>query len=264
MSKVIEENTILISVKRAMNGNSWHGLSEDDWKEVEDLINSAKLTDSKSKTDFPDFISNNGFIEHFHVTSGKSTRKGYDVTTNESKMLKSHDSFMANINSILPQNNNEILFSHHHTQFWRQNDSVRNFHKSFKTCWNSHINHLHNYNRNKHFSCFLISSDDVLSVYEHMDDDNDIFYGDLSRQKKINFCLSYDSDLLDFIYEYHTDIDYVIYFNIMQNYVEIIKTLNIPAIKEYLPKHKYELYPFIAIETSNTYGIHMYNVNKGE
>lgn len=115
MSKVIEENTILISVKRAMNGNSWHGLSEDDWKEVEDLINSAKLTDSKSKTDFPDFISNNGFIEHFHVTSGKSTRKGYDVTTNESKMLKSHDSFMANINSILPQNNNEILFSHHHT-----------------------------------------------------------------------------------------------------------------------------------------------------
>lgn len=88
MSKVIEENTILISVKRAMNGNSWHGLSEDDWKEVEDLINSAKLTDSKSKTDFPDFISNNGFIEHFHVTSGKSTRKGYDVTTNESKMLK--------------------------------------------------------------------------------------------------------------------------------------------------------------------------------
>lgn len=36
MSKVIEENTILISVKRAMNGNSWHGLSEDDWKEVED------------------------------------------------------------------------------------------------------------------------------------------------------------------------------------------------------------------------------------
>ena len=264
MSKVIEENNILISVKNTINGGSWHGLSKSDWEEVEELINSAKPTDSESKTEFPDFISNNGFIEHFHITSGKSTRKGYDITTEESKMLKSHDSFMANINSALPQNNNEILFSQHHTQFCRKNDSVENFHISFKTCWADHIKHLHNYNGNKHLSCFLISSDDVLSVYEHMDDDNNIFYGDLARQQKINFCLSYDLDLLDYIYEYRTDIDYVIYLNIMRNYVEIIKVLNIPAIKEYIPKHKYELYSLIALETSSTYGIHVPNIGKGK
>lgn len=264
MPKVIEQNDILAAVKNNMNGGSWHGLSENDWKEIEELINSAEPTDSETKTEFPDFISNNGFIEHFHVTSGKSNRKGYDITIEESKMLKSHESFMANIDSTLPQNKNEILFSQHHTQFWRKNDSVENFHKSFKTCWDDHINHLHNYDGNKHISCFLISSDDVLSVYEHMDDDNNIFYGDLARQDRMNFCLSYDLDLLDYMYEYHIDIDYVIYFNTMRNYVEIIKVLNIPAIKEYLPKHEYELHPLMVMETSSTYGIHVPNISKGE
>lgn len=42
---------------------------KNDWKEIEDLINSVKPTDSESKTEFLDFVSNNGFIEHFHVTS---------------------------------------------------------------------------------------------------------------------------------------------------------------------------------------------------
>lgn len=265
MPKVIEQNDILAAVKNHVNGGSWHGLSENDWKEVEELINSAEPTDSESKTEFPDFISSNGFIEHFHVTSGKSNRKGYDITTEESKMLKSHESFMTNIDSTLPQNNkNEILFSQHHTQFWRKNDSVENFHKSFKACWEKHINHLHNYDGNKHISCFLISSDDVLSVYEHMDDDNNIFYGDLARQDRINFCLSYDLELLDYMYEYHIDINYVIYFNTMQNYVEILKILNIPVIKEYLPRHKYELYPLNTMEITSTYGVHVPNVSKNE
>ena len=119
MSKVIEENNILISVKNAMNGGSWHGLSENDWKEIETLINLVKPTDSESKTEFPDFVSNNGFIEHFHVTSGNSNRKGYDITTEESKMLKSHESFMNNIDSTL-SHNNKISFSQHHTQFCRK------------------------------------------------------------------------------------------------------------------------------------------------
>lgn len=262
MPKVIEENDMLISVKNAMNGGSWHGLSQSDREEIKELINSAKPTDSKSKTEFPDFISNNGFIEHFHVTSGRSTKKGYDIAVEESKMLRSHNSFMANIGSVLPQNSNEILLSQHHTQFCRKNDSVENFHKSFKMCWANHIKHFHNYNGNKHLSCFLVSSDDVLSVYEHMNDENNICFGDLARQQKINFCLSYDLDLLDYMYQYHTDIDYVIYFNVARKYVEIIKILNIPALKEYIPKHKYELYPLMVTEASSTYGIHVPNITK--
>lgn len=49
MPKVIEQNDILAAVKNNMNGGSWHGLSENDWKEIEELINSAEPTDSETK-----------------------------------------------------------------------------------------------------------------------------------------------------------------------------------------------------------------------
>lgn len=67
MPKVIEQNDILAAVKNHVNGGSWHGLSENDWKEVEELINLAEPTDSESKTEFPDFISSNGFLEHLSL-----------------------------------------------------------------------------------------------------------------------------------------------------------------------------------------------------
>lgn len=257
MSKVIEENSILNSVKKAMKRklSLLHDLSENDYKEIDKLINLVKSTDTESKTEFPDFISDSGFVEHFHVTSGKSNRGGYDVTKEESKMLKSHETFMANIDSTLSQNNNEISFSRHHTQFCRKNDSVENFHKSFKTCWEKHINHLHNYNGNKHLSCFLISSDDILSVLEFTNDD-------VLLDKTENFRLSYDFELLDFMYKHCTDIDYVIYFNILRNYVEIIKVSNIPVIKEHFLKHNYKFCSDNAIKICNTYGVHVPNINK--
>lgn len=252
MSKVIDQNEILNSIRA--DGNSFHGLSDSDWNEIIGLINSVKPTDSKSKTEFPDFLSEDGFIEHFHVTSGKSNRKGYDITTKEEKMNKSHESFVENMSSIIPKDNS---VSQHHTKFQREDDSIDNFHKSFKKCWGKHIKHLHNYSGNKHLSCFLISSDDVLSVYEPVNDGNGLCFGDLSRQDKLDFCLSYDFELLDYIYQYQFDVDYVIYFNVMRNYTEIIKVSNIPAIKDYLTKHKYELFPLILMEVLSTYGVHI-------
>lgn len=260
MSKIIDQNEILKAVKKNFDGRSWHGISKSDYEEFNNLLMSVIANDTTTKTEFPDFISQNGFIEHFHITSGKSTRKGYDITTRKAKMQNNHESFRNNINNVFPENNNnKILMSQHHTSFCRENDSIENFHKSFKNCWENHINHLHNYRGKKHLSCFLISSDDVLAIYECMDDENDIFFGDLARREKIKFCLSYDVELLNYIYKYSGDVDYVVYYNINWSYVEVLKITNIPAIKKYLPKHKYELYPLMAVETLNTYGMHIPN-----
>lgn len=265
MSAVVNQDNILCVVREKACGGSGHGVTESEWKAFRKLLLSVKPNDSESKTVFPDFISNDGFIEHFHVTSGKFSRKGYDITKEESKMQQSHNNFMENAPANLPTDNkNNILLSQHHTYFWRKNDSVENFHKSFKTCWEDHIDHLHNYTGNKHMSCFLISSDDVLTVYEHMDDEDNIFFGDLARQDRINFCLSYDMELLDYIYDYRDEIDYVIYCNINRGYVEVIKTTNIPAIKKYLPNHKWELSPLQCLETASTYGVHISNFSKGD
>lgn len=80
MSSVINQDDILKIVREKACGCSAHGVTDSEWKEFRQLLLSVKSNDSESKTVFPDFISENGFIEHFHVTSGKSSRKGYDVT----------------------------------------------------------------------------------------------------------------------------------------------------------------------------------------
>lgn len=269
MSSVINQDDILHCVRDKVNGNSIHGLSNSEIEEFRQLLSSVKPNDSASKTVFPDFVSENGFIEHFHVTSGPSSeRKGYDITKAESKMGQSHKDFMHNVSDSLSEENcDRILMSHYSTAFLRQDDSLDNFRKSFMDHWKDHINHLHHYNGDKHISCFMISSDDILAIYEDMYDENGFCFGDLAGPdgNRVNFCLSYDCKLLDDIYKYKNEIDYVIYYNILRGYVEVLKVSNIPAIKRYLPNHRRELYSSpCSIEMMSTDAICIPSVNKGK
>lgn len=46
---------------------------------IKNLIDSVVPNDTANKKAFHDFICDKGFIEHFHVTLGKSNRKRYDI-----------------------------------------------------------------------------------------------------------------------------------------------------------------------------------------
>lgn len=259
MKELINQKEILENVKEIFKRKNcgFHGITSTDKKEFENLLMSVKENDTKNKTEFPDFISENGFVEHFHVTSGKSTRKGYDTTTQESKMQKSHESFMKNFSekTLETNNNDEPCESQSETAFLRENDSLENFHKSFKRCWENHIEHLHNYKGNKHLSCFLVSSDDVFEIYEIVQREEGMLFGDLENKEPIKFCLSYDFELLDYMYKYRDDIDYVIYYNKHRNYFELLKIKNIPAIKQVLSERIYEIRSLVTMESLNTYRI---------
>lgn len=249
--KIIDEQVILENVKKKIHcGVAWHGISLKDYDEIDALVKFAKATDTSNKTEFPDFECASGFIEHFHVTSGESSKKGYKITTDKSKDLAQHSKFMEE-KSENPSNN----FSEFHTSFSRK-DSIENFHKSFKKAWENHIQHLHKYNGKKHISCFLISSDDVLRVKEKLEDENEIIYGDLTNDNII-FCLSYDLELLNYIYSYKEDIDYVIYYNENTDYVEILKTINIPYIMNRIHNKTYKIHSPNVICFSDSYGIHL-------
>ncbi len=66
-----EKNQILY-----INGNCskiYFGLIEEDRKEIQKILRSAKPNESASE--FPDFLFAEGFIEHFQVTSSKTSRK---------------------------------------------------------------------------------------------------------------------------------------------------------------------------------------------
>ena len=59
-------------------------------------------------------------------------------------------------------------------------------------------------------------------------------FGDVDNRFNDDYCLIYDDELLNFIYDYHNEIHYVIFVGKNGRQLEVIKTKNIPAIKEYL------------------------------
>lgn len=198
---------------------------------LETLILSAKPNDvkktetSKGKTEFPDFICTNGFIEHFEITSGGSNRKGYNITIQNKKNEAEHEKFRQN-----PTNNSCITSIDRS----RSNNSIKNLHKSIVEHLTSHLDSYDNYNGNKHLSCFLMSSDDLLRPLLYTskncpDEKAEIRYEEFEHQNKVyNMC--YDKYLLDFLYSYKDKIDYIIYYNQNKYYFEILCISEIPII----------------------------------
>ena len=219
--------------KQYFSGYSYHGLSIEDGKEIHNLLLSVKENDTESKTVFPDFISDLGFIEHFHVTSGTQYKNGGYANISEHKKLeRKADDF------IKQSNCSSCSFEYNH-----YNDNLTNFNNSFKSCWRKHIRSLNKYKGKKHISCFLISFDDFIKVHIKPDEFG-LFYGDLFLDRP-NFCLFYNKELLNFMLNYSHLIDYVIFINIGivdKNYCcEVIKLCNIPNLLNIL-RVNYEMY----------------------
>ena len=104
---------------------------------------------------------------------------------------------------------------------------------------------------------------DVFEIYEIVQREEGMLFGDLENKEPIKFCLSYDFELLDYMYKYRDDIDYVIYYNKHRNYFELLKIKNIPAIERFLSERIYEIRSLVTMESSNTYHVcKTFNNNK--
>lgn len=233
MRNLIDLHAVLQDVSR-FNSDNAHGLSTMNCKEILGLIESVSLNDTENKTEFPDFIGEYGFIESFHVTAcgqDEQNESGYKLAKCESSIIK----------GILDSDSYDKSVC-----FVRDKDSLDDFRMSFEAAWAKHIKHLQKYNGRKHVSCFLVTSDDMFFVHNIYD--SDIYYGDLSKSERAKFCLAYDMELLNYMYEYHDDVDYVIYYNLNSKYVEIIKLSNIPLLKRYMFSQKYKISTSFSVE----------------
>ena len=80
---------------------SYFGLLEEDRREIEQILRKAQPNENISQ--FPDFLFDRGFIEHFQITSSKTTRKGaehakkeeefYSKVNRETEKLKQKNMF---------------------------------------------------------------------------------------------------------------------------------------------------------------------------
>ena len=62
------------NIQRKMKIENCFGISQEEFKEIKQWINNANPNEKNSH--FPDFLFENGFIEHFAITSSLENKKG--------------------------------------------------------------------------------------------------------------------------------------------------------------------------------------------
>lgn len=138
------EESCLNRVKKycLLNETYYSGITEEEKKSLIALIKTANNTDGKTTT-FPDFIGENGWIEHFKVTSSQSSKKGYESDINHAEMKRS-----------IEQQIDEAKQSGNCTNYQfsastvRQNDNIENYRKSLMTSWKNIIKAMKRNNKN--------------------------------------------------------------------------------------------------------------------
>ena len=229
-----KEKECLKIFNKNKNGSDNHGMSNDDFCNIVKLVKNAK---ENPITTFPDFFIIGGFVEHFEITSGKKTGKGHE---NKRKLAEAEHNNMQKINNVNIEDG-EIKIVTVSSSYERDDENIENLRKSFKDAWIKHMESYDKYTGDKDISVFMIESDDLLRVYE-IKSDTGIYFGDIDDHlDEDDYCLIYDNELLSFIYDYKDKIHYVIFVGKNGQQLEVIKTENIPAIKEHMKNRKFNI-----------------------
>ena len=249
------EDSCLKSVQNIIkegDASLYLGLKIDEVNMINDLLNNAKPNKEQSK--FPDFIISNGFIEHFQITSSKTTSKGAEhikkINNFKDEIVEERKKFEEQVNNI---NLNDSIhftmsFPEHKHEFLE---------KSFKNNWNNHIESYDKYDGEKEKGIFMIEySDNALEMLENVYSDwiNGMSCGDLRKGEHLNnYRLSRDKEILNYIYLYKEKIQYVIF--VYGKKCEVIKTESIPYILKLMP-WDYVIAPHMgAMVVASTYRI---------
>lgn len=224
------------------NYKNYFGLLEEDRNEIEQILSIVKP--NVNANEFPDFIFKKGFIEHFQVSSSKTTRKGAEhikeVNMYKSKVNKEIENFKYKCN-------NTPSFDEVRSQHWSMKNPEHSHGfliKSFKKNWQKHLESLDKYIGCKDIGIFMIEYSDIaLTMIENVYKDwiDGMSQGDMSEPESFEYYrLSRDKELLKFMYDYREKIKYVIFVN--YHGYEILRLENIPYLLKLLP-YEYVIVP---------------------
>lgn len=229
---------------------SYFGLLEEDRTEIEEILRITQP--NKKASEFPDFIFNNGFIEHFQVSSSKTTRKG----ATQAKEMNCFISKVSRETEKIEQEWNDIpSFDEVRSKQWIMENPEHSHAylvESFKNSWDKHMESREKYAGNKSIGIFMIEySELALSMCENVYVDwiNGMSQGDMREQERFRcYRLSRDKELLNFIYQYKEQLKYVIF--VYCEGFEIIRLVNIPYLLKLLP-WDYVIYPMMVQTVSS-------------
>lgn len=230
-----KEQRCLDLVKKSINMNDCFGMSDQQYVELQKWLKDTKP--NQKSNEFPDFLFENGFIEHFSVTSSADGRKGAKQTK-ESALFrkKSEKSFLNNLDKSEEKTLTSSSFSRpseKHTHL--------NIVESIKKHWLSHIKSYAKTTPSKH-SIFLLE-------YVDVNIETAIIKEDILAKVYDSYRISVDKDLLEWIYTFKEKIKYLILYNPFS--IEVIRIDQIPNIIDNIPKVMFE--PVIVARESHRF-----------
>lgn len=229
------------------NKGNFYGFDNDDFVEILNAIRTAK--ENTNLSEFPDFLLEDGFIEHFQITASRENRKGSAEKIDVSIFKKKINN---EVNEFYKYCNETPSFESRSKEWIRTNlpeYSYKNLVFSFKSNFEKHLRSLEKYIGEKDLSIFLIENDEVnLEMYENSYKDMKELRCDYPKRQEYftRYMLSRDKDMLNYIYNFKDKIKYIIYF--YEENFEVIKVENIPELFKYL-RNEYIILPRKIYET---------------
>lgn len=234
--------------------NIYFGLRKEDRIEFETLLRLAH--ENPRKSEFPDFIFPNGFIEHFKITSSHVNRKGAEHQRLEQQFIERVD---RESKQLKEEWNTTPSFDEVRSSRWifdNPQHSHENLIKSFRYTWNHHVDSMQKYSGHKEIGIFMVEySECALAMCENVYEDwiDGMSCGDMRQQEKFReYRLSRDRKILEFIYTYKDDIQYTIFVN--HNRCEIIRVDSIPYLLKLIP-WEYVCRPMKTTHVSSLYNV---------
>lgn len=233
---------------------SYFGLVENDREEFESVLRVAQANPAASC--FPDFIFENGFIEHFQVTSSSVTRKGAKHTRKESEFRRTVD---IETKEIENEWNRIPSFDDVRSKSWTFSNPEHSYgflSDSFRNNWQHHMESYRKYTGSKEIGIFMVEYPEfALAMCENVYHDwiDGMSQGDMREQEKFKeYRLSRDKKLLEYIYQFKDEIQYVIFLNYSR--FEVIRTENIPYLIRLLP-WDYVIHPLQVTTVASVHNI---------
>ena len=214
-----QETNCLTRVKQNLGRNSVHYFCSDPQKIIR-ILKSARPNPAQSN--FPDFLFENGFIEHFQITASKETRKG---ALHKQTQVQFHRKAEQRFQIMCNEMNNAQPTNSLTREIYEMETlpySYEMYEASFRKNWKHHFDSLQKYAGCREIGIFLIEYQGPL-------------FKTMRRGERVVFYhLHQDARLLRYIAEYQENLSYVIFVD-GQN-CEVIELENVPALIEQAPR----------------------------
>lgn len=238
------EQKCLDRVANSFNSGKLYGLSCEDMEFLDAAIRSAQPNPNSSR--FPDFVCDGGIIEHFMISSSKTTAKG-------SKQQKEYKAYRTKTDKeieafkVEPVETDSLVTVDSRNWSFQQPEHCYDYLAvSFRNTWESHIESLKSYSSEFGKCIFMIDYDEIAlqmieDVFESVK--TNLCYDDLRDQQKMDtYRLSRDKDMLEYVYSFRDRVDMIIFA--FFNGWEAIKLESIPELLKLMP-WRYRIEPLI-------------------